>query len=301
MSQLLKVADVAADQSGLFTTRQARRMGLSYTGLNRLLTRGVIEQVEHGVYRLAGNAGSEHDALRASWLATEPEALAPERLVHPAAGIVVSHRSAARLHDLGDVEADVVEFTSPRRRQSRRPWVRFHRAALSAADVTVVDGLPVTTVERTIADLAAAHLDGGHLGGVVADAIWKQHLSVGAARKVLRPFAHTYGHVLGDDETFVARLLTDAGLPLAPQEAVDLTRPTYLSPKTRRALQEMVAQTWSPAIRDQMARFIRDLGSVPQIADTLARASSTARELGVSAATAAATRADARDDQDPER
>jgi hypothetical protein len=36
--------------------------------------------------------------------------------------------------------------------------------------VTVVDGLPVTTPTRTILDLLRDGADGGHVGGVIADA-----------------------------------------------------------------------------------------------------------------------------------
>lgn len=45
---------------------------------------------------------------------------------------VVSHRSAAALYRLGDLPADVHEFTLPARRQTRRVDVRPHRARLGS-------------------------------------------------------------------------------------------------------------------------------------------------------------------------
>ncbi|MFB9680434.1 hypothetical protein [Streptosporangium vulgare] len=46
----------------------------------------------------------------------------------------------------------------------------MHLAKLEAADVVLIDGLPVTTAERTVVDLLAARVDGAHVGGVITDA-----------------------------------------------------------------------------------------------------------------------------------
>jgi hypothetical protein len=75
-----------------------------------------------------------------------------ERLGAPGTLAVVSHRSAAVVLELGDIYADVHEFCSPARRQTRRPDVRLHRGAVRAEDWALVDGLPVTTPLRTITD-----------------------------------------------------------------------------------------------------------------------------------------------------
>ncbi|MEU6997505.1 hypothetical protein [Nonomuraea sp. NPDC046570] len=48
--------------------------------------------------------------------------------------------------------------------------MRLHRADLDPADVVLIDGLPVTTAERTVVDLLAARADGAHVGEVIADA-----------------------------------------------------------------------------------------------------------------------------------
>jgi hypothetical protein len=70
-------------------------------------------------------------------------------------GAVLSHRSAAALHDLRRSEQAAIEVTVPHRRARCHHGVRVHRSTtLTLADVTTVDGIPVTTVERTIADLA---------------------------------------------------------------------------------------------------------------------------------------------------
>jgi predicted transcriptional regulator of viral defense system len=211
---LLGLADLAADQAGLFTAAQAGDIGVTPKSLNHYAHRGHIERVVHGVYRIAGAPFSRNEELRALWLATDPHALAADRLRDP--DVVVSHRSAARLHDLGDLDADVHEFTAAGRRQSRRASVRFHRADLAAADVTVVDGLPVTSIVRTIDDLATGQLDGGHLGGAVRDAA--RVVPVEQVESVLRRHAHRYGRPIGDGRGLVTSLLDGAsrGSPARP-------------------------------------------------------------------------------------
>ncbi len=69
------------------------------------------------------------------------------------AGAVASHRSAAWLRSLLPYPA-VVDVTVKQRRR-RRPGIRLHERALPPDEVTVHDAIPVTTVPRTIFDLAA--------------------------------------------------------------------------------------------------------------------------------------------------
>jgi predicted transcriptional regulator of viral defense system len=69
---------------------------------------------------------------------------------------VVSHASALELQDLSDVIADEVHLTVPRsaRWRRQRPGMHLHFASepVAARERQSVLGLPVTTVERTIAD-----------------------------------------------------------------------------------------------------------------------------------------------------
>jgi len=208
----LDLADVAAEQWGLITTAQASAVGQSPQSVARLAVQGVLDRLTHGVYRLAGTPADPRDDLRAAWLALSPDRTAGERLRdEPPA--VVSHRSAARLLQLGDLEADVHEFTVAGRRQTRRPDVRFHVGELTSSDWTVVEGLPVTTAVRTIGDLADKRLDGGHLAGVVRDALITYQLDVDVLIAVLRPHAHRYGVRLGDGQGLLRRFLAEAGVP----------------------------------------------------------------------------------------
>ena len=123
--------DVAAEQGGLVTTAQASRFGVSAQAMARFGASGRLERVTHGVYRVAGVPPSPLDDLRAAWLGLDPGRLAAERW-RDAPPAVVSHRSAAALHRLGDLDADVPEFLVPGR--VRRAGVSVHRGAVGAGE-----------------------------------------------------------------------------------------------------------------------------------------------------------------------
>ncbi|MGW6278810.1 type IV toxin-antitoxin system AbiEi family antitoxin domain-containing protein [Kribbella sp. NPDC055071] len=216
------VAAIADEQWGLVTTAQARAAGVSPQSMARLANDGVLERVSHGVYRVVG-AGSPLDDLRAAWLALAPEQQASDRLQKPDA--VLSHRSAARYHQLGDLDADRFEFTVAARKQSKRADVSFHREHLHPDDWQIVSGLPVTTIVKTIGDLAKAQTDGGHLAGVVRDGMALGSVTADEISSALSPFAHHYGQHLGHGRALLRYLLEEAGIPRATQQAAELVGP----------------------------------------------------------------------------
>lgn len=67
---------------------------------------------------------------------------------------VLSHRSAAALWRLRPSSRGGIEVTRPRKFRGR-PGITVHCSPLLPDEVTEVDGIPVTTVPRTILDLAA--------------------------------------------------------------------------------------------------------------------------------------------------
>ncbi len=68
---------------------------------------------------------------------------------------VLSHRAAAALRGLRPVAAGPIDVTGPGHSKRKVEGVRFHAVRnLHPADVTKVDGIPVTTVARTLLDLA---------------------------------------------------------------------------------------------------------------------------------------------------
>jgi predicted transcriptional regulator of viral defense system len=211
-TQALRViGEHAADQWGLITTRQASELGVDRTTLVRLVDAGLLESPTRGVYLIVAASGAAHIRERAAWLRLSPARPAWERQALDEDGGVLSHRSAAELHGLGDLLASQVEFTVPRRRASRDSEIRFHLDQLDSGDVTTVDGLPVTTAERTIIDLLAARVDGGHVGDVLADALRRNLVQLDTLTPRVGGYAARYGVRGQDGKQLLASLLEQVG------------------------------------------------------------------------------------------
>ncbi|NJP74604.1 type IV toxin-antitoxin system AbiEi family antitoxin domain-containing protein, partial [Streptomyces sp. C1-2] len=217
--QLAVLSGAAADQWGLVTAAQAKELGLNAVQLLRLTEAGLLENVSRGVYFLATGAVPQHMDIKAAWLRLQPREFAWNRpLGHPDSG-VVSHASACRLHELGDIPAPEVEITVPRRRTTNEPFVRLRTASLEPADITVVDGLPVTTAARTIVDLLQAKADGGHIGGVIAEAERRELIAVDELAERVRPYARKYGlKATATGRDLIDHLVAQAGESLRRQE-----------------------------------------------------------------------------------
>lgn len=143
------VVERAAEQHGYVTTRGARELGIDPTQLRLLAARGRLERVGRGAYRVPLLPRGEHDDLA-------------EAVTWTLGRGVISHESALLLHAISDVNPSRVHLTVPRDNHPRTAGgdlYRLHRRNLPAADVTETDGLPVTTVERTIHDCLAVGTD----------------------------------------------------------------------------------------------------------------------------------------------
>jgi hypothetical protein len=112
-----------------------------------------------------------------------------------------------------------VEITVPRRRTTNEPFVRLRTAPLDPKEITVVDGLPVTTATRTITDLLKVKADGGHIGGVIAEAERRGLITVDDLAEHVQPYARRYGlkaTAAGSD--LIDHLVAQAGESLRRQE-----------------------------------------------------------------------------------
>jgi putative AbiEi antitoxin of type IV toxin-antitoxin system len=239
------VGGLAAEQWGLVTTAQARAEGLSTQQLTRLAGAGILERLRHGVYRITGAPAGPHDDLAAAWLGFAPAETVSERLADPNVA-VVSHRSAALLHQLGDLDAEYLEFTTGTRKQTRDPQIRIYRRQLQPGEWTLAQGLPITTVLTTIKDLATARIDGGHLAGVVRDAVTTHHLGVAEVAEVLSPYAHHYGAPLGQGAVLLQRMLEQAGVPESTHAVGQLVSWSDPSEQVRQVLASAVTMSAQP-------------------------------------------------------
>jgi|tagenome__1003787_1003787.scaffolds.fasta_scaffold20982834_4 hypothetical protein len=254
LEELNLLSNVASAQWGLVTASQARQAGVTDQQLARLARQGALERLRHGIYRLAGAPADGRTELKAAWLSLAPHLSVDQRLDDPGVA-VVSHRSAADLHELGDLEADAFEFTLGARKQPRDPQIVLHRRHLAPDQWTVVDGLPVTTVPVTIGDLARSGIDGGHLAGVVRDAITTKHVDVDQVVTVLDPSARRYGVAPGRGDEFLRRLLEQSGVPASTRRVGELLDAPRLlnSTSVQRALADALRPSTTAALNDAVA------------------------------------------------
>lgn len=211
---LRQLADVTSSQWGMVTTAQAGEMGVPRLTLSRLADSGHLERLTHGVYRGTGVPGDQFDSLRAAWLSTEPKLRAESRLRDLTSGVVVASSSAAMLHGIGDLWATRHEFVSPNRRQTQRAEIRYRQRHLDDVDVTLVEGLPVMTLERTLADLLEETGEMSLVADALGAAARKRSLDLNRLRELLGPLAERNGHKRHDGDAVLDRLLVIAGLDL---------------------------------------------------------------------------------------
>lgn len=190
-----RVSELMARQWGLLTAAQAQAEDVSRLQLARLADAGVIERIDRGIYATPA-AVDEHTPLRAAWLSLEPSVLAEERLADPVAAGVISHTSAAALHEVGDLLDHEPEITVTARKQSRR-GIRLHRGALGSDEVTIVAGLPVTTPARTVADLLRDGHDPSHVAEIAGDVLRRGLASRQDMAAALEPLTRRNGQPTG--------------------------------------------------------------------------------------------------------
>jgi predicted transcriptional regulator of viral defense system len=83
----------------------------------------------------------------------------------------ISHESALALYDLSDVLPEEIPVTIPRTESHRRKGIRLHTNHLPSTDVVKREGLRVTLVPRTIADVARAGLPEDHVSRAIREAL----------------------------------------------------------------------------------------------------------------------------------
>jgi very-short-patch-repair endonuclease len=138
-----RLATLAGLQYGVVGRWQLVELGFGAEAIKAALSSGRL----HPLHREAYAVGHRIVVKRGKWLAAVL-AMGP--------GAFLSHESAAALWGLAG-DRPKVHVNAPRGRQvrpGRRSGIKVHRCKFAEDEVTVHDGIPVSTVARTLFDLA---------------------------------------------------------------------------------------------------------------------------------------------------
>jgi very-short-patch-repair endonuclease len=123
----------------VISTKQLEQLGYGNNSVAKAAKVGRLHRVHRGVYVVGHRRLTWHGRCMAAVLAASPS--------------VASHLSAGWLWGLLQSQPGTLHVTCRRSRHAERPFVT-HTAGLAPADLTRRDGIPVTSLARTILDLA---------------------------------------------------------------------------------------------------------------------------------------------------
>lgn len=160
---------LASEQAGYFSAAQAKALGYSYQAQAHHVSVGNWLRVDRGLFRLA------------DWIAGVDDELARWTLWTKGLG-VVSYESALAVHLIGEFESAQVHLTVPPGFTPRHRAVVLHEADLPGTDVIQRTGFRITSVLRSLIDIAGDSVDEGQLGRAINEARQRGLLSVRALR-----------------------------------------------------------------------------------------------------------------------
>jgi hypothetical protein len=136
------VGDLAEHQHGVVSREQLLGLGLGQSLIDHWVHNGRLYLIHAGVYAVGHRRLDRHGRWRAAVLACGP-------------GAVLSHRDAAHLWGFRRSARRDIDVTALGRTRHRRRGLTVHRPrSLHEDDVIMREGIPVTTVPRTLLDLA---------------------------------------------------------------------------------------------------------------------------------------------------
>jgi len=179
------IAALADRQHGVAARTQLLARGVGGDAIDHRIAIGRLHVLHPGVYAV----GHRVVSIRGRWMAA---------VLAAGSGAALSHRAAAGLWTIR--QSTALEVTAPRR--CRRPGILTHRAVLPADETTVLDGIPVTTVSRTILDLAAV-LPAHQVESALSQADYRRRTDVLSLGDLVARYPHRRG------VTTIRKLLAD--------------------------------------------------------------------------------------------
>lgn len=136
------VAEIASRQHGAIRRQDAQEAGLSNAQLRRRVGAGVLRQPHPSVFVVSGAPATFRQRLTVATLSVT--------------GASASHESAARQHHVEPLPPERVVVSVPHGGSRRAAADHVHRTRfLPERHVTLIEGIPTTTLPRTLIDLAS--------------------------------------------------------------------------------------------------------------------------------------------------
>jgi very-short-patch-repair endonuclease/predicted transcriptional regulator of viral defense system len=136
------IAELAGRQHGVVGRWQLRDLGIPDASIDRRVAAGRLHRLHRGVFAVGHRAISVKGKWMGAALASGP-------------GAVLSHSTAAALWQIRDPRSGPVHVTIGKKSGSTAS-IRRHYSLLPDDETTTVESIPVTTIPRTIFDMAAS-------------------------------------------------------------------------------------------------------------------------------------------------
>ena len=216
------IAEVASVQGGVISHQQLVAVGLAPRTVRNWVASGRLHRLFRGVYALGHEAITDKGRLMAPALAYGPDGS-------------VSHRSATDWWGIARTSRAIVDITVPGRSKAGQRGIELHLVRrLDPRDVTVHEGVPITTVARTLLDYAEV-VPRNRLKRAIEEAdrlrmfdgfAVQELLARSPGRRGIKPLRDLLSDFVYDEfsreelEALFFDLCKDAGLPLPTMNAV---------------------------------------------------------------------------------
>jgi len=201
------IAEVAKRQHGVITLGQLQLAGLTPSAVRNRIQAGRLYRIHRGIYAVGHDRVTPHGRVMAAVLAFGPDAAA-------------SHRAAAGIHGLRPDRRRNVDVIVPRASARSRPGIDAHASpTLRPRDITTANGIPCTTIARTLLDLAEV-VPRGQLERALEQAVVLRVFDLGAIEDVLAHASGRWG--AGVLREALADLSDDPGATLSDPEGAFL-------------------------------------------------------------------------------
>lgn len=254
-SHISDLETLAASQWGMFTTAQAQARGVRRNQVSRLVNSLRVEPMCYGVYRFTAGAEADMADVKAAWLSVFPAKTAYARLSAKPHDAIVVGRTAAYALGAGDFLPMPYTFALSRRKQTSREDVRFLLCSVDDSDIVYLDGMPVTSFERTVYDLIRLDEDPDLVSKFIQDAVRKKGHVFDREKmsNLLSPLAARSGFSPRDGQSFADSLIANNAAEIQMKRAADSIGQVLLSLAAndslrKQSLQMQAALVSSPAI-----------------------------------------------------